>query len=62
MAKPVMNLDAVVFDDVEENGLYTSSRAAISNHIGARKLGYNLTILPVVSQFEFASAFGARGL
>jgi uncharacterized cupin superfamily protein len=46
MVKPLMNLDEVTFDDVEENGLYTSSRAAISNHIGARKLGYNLTILP----------------
>ena len=34
------------FDDIEENGLYASSRGQISNHIGARKLGYNLTILP----------------
>jgi hypothetical protein len=24
--KPVMNVDTVKFDDVEENGLYTSSR------------------------------------
>jgi hypothetical protein len=44
--KPVMNLDEVYFGDVEENGLYTSSRAQISDHIGARKLGYNLTVLP----------------
>ena len=44
--KPVMNLDEVEFDDVEENGLYTSKRATISDHIGARNLGYNLTILP----------------
>jgi uncharacterized cupin superfamily protein len=43
---PVMNLDEVKFDDVEENGLYTSSRAQISDHIGARKRGYNLTVLP----------------
>jgi uncharacterized cupin superfamily protein len=41
-----MNLDEVKFDDVEENGLYTSSRGQISNHIGAKKLGYNLTVLP----------------
>jgi uncharacterized cupin superfamily protein len=41
-----MNLDAVEFDDVEENGFYTSSRGQIGAHIGARKLGYNLTVLP----------------
>ena len=46
MVKPVMNLDEVEFDDVEENGIYTSSRATIGDHIGARNLGYNLTILP----------------
>jgi uncharacterized cupin superfamily protein len=45
MVKPVMNLDEVEFDDVEENGIYTSSRAAIGDHIGARNLGYNLTVL-----------------
>jgi uncharacterized cupin superfamily protein len=41
-----MNLDEVEFDDVEENGIYTSSRGQISDHIGATKLGYNLTVLP----------------
>jgi uncharacterized cupin superfamily protein len=46
VAKPIMNLSEVVFDDIEENGLYTSSRATISDHIGARRLGYNLTVLP----------------
>jgi uncharacterized cupin superfamily protein len=46
MPKPIMNLDEVVFDDVEENGKYTSSRGQISDHIGARQLGYNLTVLP----------------
>ena len=46
MAKPIMNLDAVAFDDVEENGPYTSSRGSIGRHIGARQLGYNLTVLP----------------
>jgi len=44
--KPVMNIDEGKFDDVEENDLYTSSRGQISDHIGARKLGYNLTVLP----------------
>lgn len=46
MVKPIMNLDEVEFDDIEENGPYTSSRGQISGHIGAKKLGYNLTILP----------------
>jgi uncharacterized cupin superfamily protein len=46
MAKPILNLDEVVFDDVEENGLYTSRRGTIGAHIGARRLGYNLTVLP----------------
>jgi uncharacterized cupin superfamily protein len=44
--KPVMNIDEVKFDDVEENGLYASSHGQISDHIGAKKLGYNLTVLP----------------
>jgi hypothetical protein len=46
MIKPVMNLDDVQFDDIEDNGSYTSSRGQVSDHIGARKLGYNLTVLP----------------
>jgi uncharacterized cupin superfamily protein len=41
MTKPVMNLDEAPFDDVEDNGRYTSRRAQISDLIGARKLGYN---------------------
>ncbi|MBS0321490.1 MAG: cupin domain-containing protein [Proteobacteria bacterium] len=46
MPKPLMNLDDAVFDDVEDNGYYTSRRASLGKHIGARKLGYNLTELP----------------
>ena len=46
MTRPVINLDEVEFDDVEENGIYTSRRARFSDGIGARKLGYNLTLLP----------------
>jgi uncharacterized cupin superfamily protein len=46
MTKPIMNLDEVEFDDVEENGYYTSKRGKIGAHIGARLLGYNLTLLP----------------
>jgi uncharacterized cupin superfamily protein len=44
--KPVMNLDEAIWDDVEENGRFTSRRASIGLHIGARKLGYNLTEVP----------------
>lgn len=46
MTKPLVNLEDVQFDDVEENGYYTSKRALFSASIGARKLGYNLTELP----------------
>ena len=43
--KPVANLDEVEFTDVEDNGFYSSRRAQFSDGIGARKLGYNLTVL-----------------
>ena len=46
MPKPIANLDEVSFDDVEANGYYTSRRSLFSAGIGARKLGYNLTVLP----------------
>ena len=46
MPKPLVNLDDVEFNDIEENGYYTSKRALFSASIGARKLGYNLTVLP----------------
>lgn len=46
MSKPLVNLDELTFDDVEDNGYYTSRRALFSAAIGARKLGYNLTVLP----------------
>jgi uncharacterized cupin superfamily protein len=44
--KPIMNIEDVVFEDIEEDGYYTSKRGQISDHIGARMLGYNLTVLP----------------
>lgn len=46
MPRPFVNLDDVEFDDIEDNGYYTSKRALFSRSIGARKLGYNLTELP----------------
>lgn len=46
MSKPIVNLDEVQFDDIEDNGFYSSKRALFSASIGARKLGYNLTELP----------------
>ena len=45
--KPLVNLSELVFDDIEDNGLYTSRRALFSKSIGAQNLGYNLTELPV---------------
>jgi hypothetical protein len=44
--KPVMNLDEAVSDEIEDNGLYAARRGQISDLIGARKPGYNLTVLP----------------
>ncbi|MDR7335642.1 cupin domain-containing protein [Roseateles asaccharophilus] len=46
MSKPIANLDELTFDDIEDNGYYTSRRACFSASIGARALGYNLTELP----------------
>lgn len=46
MPPPLTNLDQLEFDDVEDNGFYTSRRACFSASIGARQLGYNLTELP----------------
>ena len=46
MPKPIANLDGVEFTDIEDNGYYTSKRAEFSDGIGAKKLGYNLTVLP----------------
>ena len=59
MVKPIMNLDDVAFDDIEENGIYTSGRGSIGIHIGAKNLGYNLTVLPPgKSQCPFHSHHG----
>lgn len=46
MVNPIANLDEVEFNDIEENGYYTSRRAQFSDRIGATRLGYNLTVLP----------------
>ena len=46
MSKPLVNLDELEFDDIEESGFYTSRCAQFSAAIGARRLGYNLTELP----------------
>lgn len=46
MPQPFVNLEDLEFNDIEENGYYTSRRALFSAGLGARKLGYNLTELP----------------
>lgn len=59
MQKPILNLADAVFDDDEANGLYTSRRATISDLIGARQLGYNLTVIaPGKVQCPFHSHHG----
>jgi len=59
MTKPIMNLDEVQFDDEEENGYFTSQRGTISDLIGAKKLGYNLTVLaPGSAQCPFHNHHG----
>lgn len=45
MTKPIINLDELTFDDVEDNGRYVSRRATIGALIGAKQLGYNLTVV-----------------
>ena len=60
MVKPIMNLDEVEFDDVEENGLYTSSRGRISDHIGARKLASLLSATPRLMRLPRAMMQPAR--
>ena len=56
MKKPLVNIDDLEFNDIEDNGLFTSKRALFSAAIGARKLGYNLTELePGKSQCPFHS-------
>jgi uncharacterized cupin superfamily protein len=44
--KPVINLDEVVCDEPDGSGLYASTYGPISDRIGAKHLGYNLTVLP----------------
>jgi uncharacterized cupin superfamily protein len=59
MHTPLINLADVAFDDDEANGLYTSRRATISDLIGARQLGYNLTVVaPGKVQCPFHSHHG----
>lgn len=44
--KPLVNLDELTFDEVDEHGFFTSRTATIGDRIGARLLGYNLTEVP----------------
>ena len=46
MVKPFLNLDEVTLDETEEHGFFTSAWVNVSDRIGARQLGYNLTELP----------------
>lgn len=46
MSKPILNLDEVEFEPWRHGDKYQAGLGAISERIGARKLGYNLTVLP----------------
>jgi uncharacterized cupin superfamily protein len=46
LVNPIINLDEADFDMIEDNGLFTSNSATISDLIGAQKLGYSLTLVP----------------
>ena len=43
--KPILNLDEVDLES-REHGNFASSHATIGARIGAKKLGYNLTVVP----------------
>ena len=59
MREPIASLDAPQFDDVEQNGPFTSRRARFNRSIGARKLGYNRTMVPAgKAQCPFHSHHG----
>ncbi len=44
--KPVINLDELKLEHEPANGPFQQSYGVISDSIGAKKLGYNLTIVP----------------
>ncbi|MCA9647072.1 MAG: cupin domain-containing protein [Polyangiaceae bacterium] len=44
--KPVINLDEVELEAVEPTGDFAQSYGLVSERIGAKKLGYNLTVVP----------------
>jgi uncharacterized cupin superfamily protein len=43
--KPILNLDELTFES-EESGKFQQKWGVISDKIGAKRLGYNLTIVP----------------
>jgi len=46
MQKPIMNLDELKFMDFGNGGRFGCRMGLISRRIGARQLGYNLTVVP----------------
>lgn len=44
--KPIINLDELTMESPPASGSYEERFGVISDRIGARKLGYNLTVLP----------------
>ena len=60
MTKPLMTLDEVEFDDVEDNGLYTSRRGTIGGRIGARSSATTSPCCRPASRSARSTATAAR--
>jgi len=44
--KPVINIDELEYEETESSGDYLQRFGLIATRIGAKKLGYNLTVVP----------------
>jgi uncharacterized cupin superfamily protein len=44
--KPIINIDEVERTSISQGSLFAESYATLSDKIGAKKLGYNVTIVP----------------
>ena len=45
MSKNILNIDDIEYQAWEHNDRFKAQLGAISSRVGARKLGYNLTVL-----------------
>ena len=45
MSKPIINIDNLVFEEFGKGDKFKASRAEVSSHVGAEKLGYGVVRL-----------------